>query len=1077
MRNPTSNSKSTVLFLIVILLIYGWQDVISSKAFAQTGLFVREMTNVDEIFSNFMDHWNIPGGSIAIVKDGRLVYARGFGYADKESREPVEPDHLFRIASVTKPITSIAIMKLIDERIINVDAKVFGTNGILNGPDYRTILDPRVKNITVRHLLQHTSGWGFINGNQDPMFSNEHISQRMDMNPPVGPVTVIKFMLRTQRLHNEPGVNYFYSNFGYCILGRIIELVSGKTYENYVKTELLNPLGISEMQLAQNLYENKAANEVTYYDFPGAPLVNSVYRRGERVPFPYGGFNIEAMDAHGGWIASASDLARLLVAVDGFDTKPDILTQPSIQLMITPSVANNNYSMGWAVNPWGNWWHIGDLPGTSSILVRTNHELGWAVLLNTRPSNLQNFLGQMDNVVWEAIRKIDDWPTHDLFEQTIAEIEETSTTGIKEASTVRTIQIPDQNLAATVRKALGLASNALITKQAMQRLTFLNASNRQIKNLMGLEHATQVKELNFNINHISNLSPLSGLTQLERLLLTGSQVSDVRPLAGLTRLKMLALGRNQISDVSPLARLTQLETLFLNDNQIRDVTPLAGLVNLRDLSLAENPIADASPLASLPKLVKVDIEISKPTPVVHVESSDHPPMYWVNTNNGTLYGLVDTEVENLLPNVRNATTLAVDVANEKLYWTEKTSNTTGRIRRANLDGTNVQLVKDLTSVPHGIALDTAAGKIYLTNSWGKVQRLNVDGSNFQPNLITELDTPRGIALDVAGGKVYWTEMTGHIRRANLDGTNIQDVITGLGTPMDLVVFDKTVYWTEKTGEKRGEIRSTKLNGAPNVMTRNTFTQGFPVGIVIDVVERTLYWTTSLGQIGRSNLDGSNLQPNFVTDLSAPGFLVLRVETMDIEPTVEVETPVVTPTDAVLSISPSSVVSPAVGERLMLNLNITAGEAVAGYQVTLQFDPTALRYVESSNADYLPNGTVLKSPAINSGSVELAATALTGDSNGDGTLAIVTFEVLTVKASTLTLSDMLLADSQGNTFLPQVEAGEITELPQLKTDVTGDGVVNILDLVRVANALGTDAPDLNGDGVVNILDLVIVANAF
>ena len=164
------------------------------------------------------------------MKDGRLVYARGFGYADKESREFVEPDHLFRIASIAKPITSIAIMKLIDDGLINVDDKVFGTDGILNGPDYNIILDSRVKDITVRHLMQQTSGWGFINNNQDPMFSNKHIAQRMNMNPPVGPVTIIKFMLRTQRLYNEPGTNYFYSNFGYCILGRVIESVSGKNY-------------------------------------------------------------------------------------------------------------------------------------------------------------------------------------------------------------------------------------------------------------------------------------------------------------------------------------------------------------------------------------------------------------------------------------------------------------------------------------------------------------------------------------------------------------------------------------------------------------------------------------------------------------------------------------------------------------------------------------------------------------------------------------------------------------------------------------------------------------------------------
>ena len=458
------------------------------------------------------------------------------------------------------------------------------------------------------------------------------------------------------------------------------------------------------------------------------------------------------------------------------------------------------------------------------------------------------------------------------------------------------------------------------------------------------------------------------------------------------------------------------------------------------------------------------------TPVVQVGASERPPMYWINVNSGTLHRLVGAEVENLVPSIRNATGLAIDVAGGKLYWTERTGDSTGRIRRANLDGRNVQLVKNLTSVPQGIALDAANGKIYVTNAWGKIQRLNVDGSNFQPNLITDLERPRGLALDVSGGKVYWAETTGRIRRANLDGSNIEDVATGLGNPINIAIFDNTVYWTEKIGENSGEIRFVNLQG--NVVTRNSFTQGFPVGIAVDAVERTFYWTTSHGKIGRQALDGSNFQPNFVTGLSAPGPLALRVETP-----MDVETPEILTTDALLSISPSPVISPAVGEQLTLNLKITAGEAVAGYQFTVRFDPTALRYVESGNGEYLPTGAFFVQPVVNRDRVELAATALAGVSNGDGTLATLTFEVMAVKPSTLTLSEPLFADDQGNTFLPRVEGGEITEPPKLKGDVNGDGVVNIQDLVLVASSFGEtgeNSADINADGVVNIADLVLVA---
>ena len=151
--------------------------------------------------------------------------------------------------------------------------------------------------------------------------------------------------------------------------------------------------------------------------------------------------------------------------------------------------------------------------------------------------------------------------------------------------------------------------------------------------------------------------------------------------------------------------------------------------------------------------------------------------------------------------------------------------------------------------------------------------------------------------------------------------------------------------------------------------------------------------------------------------------------------------------------------------------------MAGYQVTLQFDTTALRYVESINGDYLPAGAFFLPPTIKGNRVTLAATTLAGVSNGDGTFATVTFEVLAVKTSILTLSEPLLSDSQGNTFRPRVEGGEVTEPPKLQTDVNGDGVVNIQGLVLVASNFGEtgqNSADVNADGVVNIADLVLVA---
>ena len=540
----------------------------------------------------------------------------------------------------------------------------------------------------------------------------------------------------------------------------------------------------------------------------------------------------------------------------------------------------------------------------------------------------------------------------------------------------KNVSIPDRNLAAAVRKTLGLAPNTRITDQAMKKLTTLDARNSQIKNLTGLEHATQLRLLELrqnqirdirplaklkslkklileqnavrDISHVANMAqltwlliggnpisdftPLANLNQLEGLGLWGGNISDVKLLANKTKLTHLWVGGHNISNIAPLTNLTQLKVLELRDNRIRNVNPLVGLKKLEELSVRGNPIQDMSPLRTLlnrnPKL-KLDIEIPPLSPVVHLEAAQRPPIYWVGAITGTLHRLVSDEVENLVPNVKNATSLAVDMAGGKLYWAEKISERTGRIRGANLDGTNVKLVKNLTSVPHGIVLDTVNGKLYLTNAWGKVQRLNVDGSNFQPNFITDLNTPRNLALDVTGGKVYWTETSGgsgRIRRANLDGSKVETIVTSLAIPMDIAVFGNTLYWAERMDEHRGEIRSIALTGMPNITTHRSFPKSVPLGIAVDGVEGTLYWTTSLGDISRSPLDGRQFpQQTVVTGLGTPERLAVQVKAPEI--------PEVLVTDAMLRIAPSPVISPGIGEQLTLSLNITAGEAVAGYQLS------------------------------------------------------------------------------------------------------------------------------------------------
>ena len=260
------------------------------------------------------------------------------------------------------------------------------------------------------------------------------------------------------------------------------------------------------------------------------------------------------------------------------------------------------------------------------------------------------------------------------------------------------------------------------------------------------------------------------------------------------------------------------------------------------------------------------------TTQVHVDAVDRPPMYWIDTQAGTLHRLVDAEVENLVPSVRNATSLTLDVANDTLYWTEATSNTTGRIRSANLNGTNAQLVKELTSLPLDITFNPADSKLYLTNGWGKMQRLNVDGSGFQPNLITDLETPLNIIVDVANEKLYWTEATGNtgsIRSANLDGTNVQLVKNLTSVPLDMSfdAFNATLYWTNASGA----VQRINVDGSgfqPNFITG----LGSGLNIAVDTAWQKLYLTSPDGKITRRDLSGGNAE-DVVTGLGSPGGLV------------------------------------------------------------------------------------------------------------------------------------------------------------------------------------------------------------
>jgi CubicO group peptidase (beta-lactamase class C family) len=417
------------IFLIVLfsLLINYYPDAIESTREISEKLTTGNvrLTNLDSsgtgfdecerYVNSFMRKWTIPGASIAIAKDGKLIFAKGFGLADTAAKIITQPFSKFRVASVSKLVTAVAIMKLQEEGKLSVDDRVFGPEGILNDSVYCHPRDKRAFNITVAHLLSHEGGWTQRYGDQ--MFMPHVVASQMHTEMPVDTKTIVRFALG-KRLHFTPGMGRAYSNLGYAILGLVIEKVTGMPYGEYCRKKILEPLGIYDMVLAKNLSFQKAQFEVTYYEPAGMPLKQSIYGTGEMVPVRYGGNDIEALGGAGSWLATSPDLMRLLLAVDGFNNRPDFLNQESVRFMTDN---DNNYApVGWKstfIN--GTWTRTGSFSGTAAMMKRQPDGISWVVLLNSSTWNGPEIHPYIDRMMTRFIAAVKDWPETDLFQYSL----------------------------------------------------------------------------------------------------------------------------------------------------------------------------------------------------------------------------------------------------------------------------------------------------------------------------------------------------------------------------------------------------------------------------------------------------------------------------------------------------------------------------------------------------------------------------------------------------------------------------------------------------------------------------------
>ncbi len=374
-----------------------------------TGAADARCAPLDELMSSFIQEHHVPGAALAVARNGRLLYSRGFGYADTAAKEPVQPDSLFRVASISKPLTSAAIMRLVEQGKLSLEDHPFALLNVMPALKDGQKPDARLAKITVRDLLSHAGG--FDRGKSgDPMFEARRIARDLHIPSPPPPRDIIRWVA-AHPLDFDPGTKSDYSNFGYCVLGRIVEQAGGEPYERYIQEHILRPLGVTRMRIGRTLEAGRAEGEVHYYTTEnGGPTVFD--SSPAFAPNPYGSWCLESMDSHGGWIASAPDLVRFAagLGIEGRVLKKESLSALWARPAYADPTAAAYYSFGWMVRPAGgsaNTWHNGSLPGTATLLVRRHDGFVWAVLFNSREGDPA---GKIDGLIHQAVDAVKEWP-------------------------------------------------------------------------------------------------------------------------------------------------------------------------------------------------------------------------------------------------------------------------------------------------------------------------------------------------------------------------------------------------------------------------------------------------------------------------------------------------------------------------------------------------------------------------------------------------------------------------------------------------------------------------------------------
>lgn len=384
--------------------VHAWSDSLTNEM-----SHCESLEAMDREIDRFIAKWSIKGLSLAVTRNDSLLYAKGYGYADVEADKKMSPTNILRLASASKLVTAIAIMRLEEAGKLSKESKVFGPQGILNDTAYtNAIHDPRLFDITVDHLMQHRGGFGM--GAGDPMFNTKDIitARHLDHAPSNEELTKI---VLGRRIAFTPGQGFRYSNFGYMLLSLVIEKVTGQSYWDYVTENVLHPAGCYRFRPASNYYADREKDEVRYYG-PDTVAVEEFNGSGRMVERVYGGSNVNGLLGAGGWCASASDLARLVAATDKYPIVPNILSDASID-SLTAYAKDERVSRGWSeIDAGGKWRRTGHLSSTHTLVERFPNGECWVLITNSGVWTGPSFSRSMSQLVSNLRARYDTYLPH-----------------------------------------------------------------------------------------------------------------------------------------------------------------------------------------------------------------------------------------------------------------------------------------------------------------------------------------------------------------------------------------------------------------------------------------------------------------------------------------------------------------------------------------------------------------------------------------------------------------------------------------------------------------------------------------